>query len=47
MDMKTGELVAVFLVAVVLAGVSYALFRKRDAFAVYDEQGNLVSTEMA
>lgn len=45
--MKSGEIIAVFLVAAVLAGVSYALFRKRDTFLVYDEQGNLVSTQRA
>jgi hypothetical protein len=45
--MKSGEIIAVFLVSAVFAGVIYALTRKRDTFLVYDKQGNLVSTQRA
>jgi hypothetical protein len=46
MEMKTGEVIAVFIVATILSVAVYSIARKKEAFAVYDEQGNLVATQM-
>jgi len=46
-EMKTGEIIAVFVVATVIATVGYTLLRKRETFLVYDEQGNLVESQQA
>lgn len=45
--MKTGEIIAVFVVATAIATVGYTLLRKRETFLVYDEKGNLVESQQA
>jgi hypothetical protein len=45
--MKTGDILAAFIVATVISVAVYSLFRKKQIFAVYDEQGNLISTQAA
>jgi hypothetical protein len=45
--MKTAEIITVFLVSAILAGVAVSVFRRRETFAVYDEQGNLVDYQQA
>lgn len=45
--MKKGELLAVFLAVAVFSAIGYSLFRKQELFAVYDEKGNLISTQQA
>jgi hypothetical protein len=47
MEMKTGEILAAFVVATVISVAVYSLVRKKEVFAVYDEQGNLISTQVA
>ena len=47
MEMKSGEIIAVFLVSVLIVGVSYSVLRKRDTFMVYDEKGNAISMRNA
>lgn len=45
--MKKGELLSVFVAVAVIAGIAFAVFRKKDRFSVYDDKGNLVDTQIA
>lgn len=45
--MKTGEILAAFLVVTVISVAVYSLIRKKELFTVYDEQGNPISTQVA